>query len=426
MPISALTNHVGSTVMSLATLTGNNQLIEDYLRGEIDAADFQNLIGRPFGLPGSNHRAYIQTDGLDCSIEDLPDSKSWSDVYGTPIPYDRDGVLDFTIYGADRSFYVTGISTEVGAVGGVDDGTYDLTEQFSVSSQSLINRFTWERLGSNPRSKSDPTKELTTAASSWCNWLYNAPYPPDGGVTNFIDSRRHAGRFNKDYYYDRWLTVPHCSKRIWVPEAGTLYVIASCEGTWNHSMGQIQAETKTRYGSQSEAGFTNWAMDRSAFFRLFVDADGSDSVPFSWASGGENFTANWTTIQDLEAESTIGYAGSIGGKNENMGWEYSCRSYPRGLIRAANRIWIPEAGYYNISLRYNQRYIHGRIHGRANPPDRIESDWRDDRFAYTGNNFSGCPDIPGPIHTARWHKSQIGAIVHFIQDPGPNILRRDT
>ena len=417
MPIGALTNHVAGAVMNLATMVGNNQLIEDYLRGEVDAADFQDLISRPHGIPGSNHRAYIQAgnEGLDSNPKIYYDRGEWQiakgSPYGTPIPLDRDCELDFTIYDNDALYLDAGV-----------------IPKFKVPSNKFIAGWVWEKLGANPY-KADLSKVLTTAANSWCNWLYNAPIPTAGGVTNFKDSRDEAGRFDSSDYMDRWLTVPYGCKRIWCPNPGMLYVMGTAHGTWNHNMNPMHASAVTyhRLNGANGSALGQYWYDKSCLFRLFIDNDNSNLPSFEFDVNGETFRSNWTSIQDLAAEPRIGYGGNndpAGDQGKMLGWEWSSRSLPKGVIRVASKIWVPVAGYYNISLRYNSRYCHGVV-----DPTGATADWKDDRFGCVDEDDWPGTDVkfrdePGPINIARWEKVQLGAILHFKQGPRSTVTRK--
>jgi len=411
MPISALTDHVAGAVMNLATLTGNNQLIENYLRGEVDAADFQDLIGRVYGVAGQNHRVYVQTDGLDSSAPIRYDvtagitSGAGAAPYGTPIALDKDCELDFTIYGPQDQY---------------NTGTV-----YAVKPADFISGWVWESLGNNPTAAADGTgTALTTNPHSYANWLFNAPAPTAAAA--WADGTEFTGRFAKERYYDRWLTVPYGCKRIWVPEPCCLYVVAMTQGTWNHNMNMLalehqwQADADPRKSAGPDIVYLHESKyDRSAVFRLFIDKDNdNDNRPFKWKSNGADFYANWSPIQDLVDQPRIGYggnndAGADQGKMLGLEWSFTC--WHRATARVASRIYVPEAGYYNISLRYNSRYFHGFV-----DPDIGGGigTWVNSSFARTENEISiddnDVAERPGPINIARWEKTSIGAVAHFV------------
>jgi len=137
MPIAPLTDHVAGTVMNLATLIGNNDLIEAYIKGEIDPADFSDQLGRAHGVPGEMHRVYVTggDDGLDTNPSIRYDPLSWTKAnYGTPIPLDRDCELDFSVYNNDSLFRPIIGSPE-----------------YLVPPERFISNWVWEKLGSRPK-----------------------------------------------------------------------------------------------------------------------------------------------------------------------------------------------------------------------------------------------------------------------------------
>jgi len=405
MPIAALTDHVAGTVMELATLIGNNQLIEQYLRGEVSASDFTDKISRVYGLPGQNHRVYTQdgsSEGFDGNVPVNYDPMEWGSGYGLPIPPDRDGILDFTHYGKLDDYFPV---NPPGPTGNME-----------ITAEQFISNWSWERLGNNPTG--DPVgggAKLVTCADSWHNWLYNAPNPDDDpGVIGFQDARGINGRFPEDLYHDRWMTVPHCAKRIWIPEACNLYVIAMAQGTFNHQLNTAAAEAYDKASSQDF--YCDPVFDRSAVFRLFIDKDNDKkSRPFKWRVNGQDFYANWSSIQDLDSRPNVGYGGnnddvSIQGLMQGMEWSFCNR--PRAVARVASRIRVPESGYYNISMRYNSKYWKGVV------AEDASGNWEHKKFArssldWIDSNGNLSRDEPGPIHIARWEKAQIGAVAHF-------------
>jgi len=422
MPIAPLTDHVAGTVMNLATLIGNNDLIEAYIKGEIDPADFSDQLGRAHGVPGEMHRVYVTggDDGLDTNPSIRYDPLSWTKAnYGTPIPLDRDCELDFSVYNNDSLFRPIIGSPE-----------------YLVPPERFISNWVWEKLGSRPK-ESGGANYLVTCPDSWHNWIYHAlppgDDPSDVGVTGFVDARSLAGRFENEGYYDRWLTVPYCSKRIWIPDPCTLYVVAMAHGTFNHNMTEAgrRDNIAQRQGVNVAVSKSNFYVrsniDRCAVFRLFIDCDGADEDvigegPFRWETNGYKYNSNWSTLQDVGSVDELGVLIRAGGHEEvgyeagnqlGMEWSFSC--WPRAVARVASKVYIPRAGYYNISFRYNSRYFHGitKEGGMA---------WEPNRFARTTNviNYAVDDDVeerPGPIHIARWEKTQLGMVAHFTQYP---------
>lgn len=421
MPINPLTDHVAGTVMNLATLLGNNELIEDYLKGNIDAADMAVYLSRTHGMPGNNHRLYVQdgsSEGLNSNPDVIYNSKQHMDIYPSGISLDNDCVLDFTFYGGDRMKDF------------VSDETYleeyqPAPRNITIKPEDFIGMWAWERLGSNP--ETDAKKMLTTCPDSWHNWLFNLDSPGDiVGISDWVDGRDYTGRFPDQSYYDRWLTVPYGSKRVWIPHRCNLYVVAMAQGTWNHNFGNAKFHwwSNPLTGDNAHYFMGNPGGDRAAMFRLFVDRDNNPDKIFRWKVNGETFNSNWSPVQDTSDARglLVGYGSDLDAgvyQHKQLGVEWSFTCFPRGVARVASKIHIPEPGYYNISMRYNSRYFKGFVND--------SNEWESEKFAYRQTQIQytedpggiNVPDAPGPIHAARWEKVQIGAVAHFA-DATPN------
>jgi len=382
MPISALTDHAAASAMQLATMIGNNQLIDNYLRGEVDPADFQDLIRKAHGIPGANHRLYI-ADGVDYTPRMMFDTDI-DPADNTPLSLDRDCLVDMLAYGdAESKYWVAGNS------------------QYEVPPDEFMGRWVFERLGNRPAAAADGTgSQLFTHPHSWHNWLFNAPAPT--GATGWVDAVGSAGRFREEDYYDKWLTVPFASKRVWIPEACVLYVMAHAQGTWNHNMNPA---LERHAGGAGNGWGTEPSEDSEcpAMFRLFIDHDNDFSQrKFSWDVNGDTWHACWSPIQDY---ANVGYGGNNDaapdqGKMLGKEWGFSCAS--RATARVASSIFVPSAGYYNLSLKFNSRYFYGIVDG--------ENNWLDDEFALGDRDAL---DKPGPINVARWDKSSLSAVAQF-------------
>lgn len=389
MPISALTGFTGTA--SLTTLRTNIALIEAYIKGEIDPADFQDKLKTFHGQSGSTMRLYGDhwSSGAQAiqkaSVSD-PATDTWE--------LDRDALLDFSCYGD------------------IDADTYDGGNLlYSIKEWDLVRRFTWEKLGNIPTANSNGTgARLETSPSSWHNWLFNAPDPLTdiaglSGTGTYFDGREYTGRFAKDEYWDRWLTVPYACKRIWIPEQCVLLVMASARGTWNHNLNPaMEHDTEALSGVAGHAWGSGYdqTIENPAFFRLFIDRDNDrEWRKFSWEVNEDTFYANWSPIQHYPQ---VGYGGpgesGVVGKQQGIEWSFTCA--PRGTAMVASQIVVPEAGWYNISLRYNSRYWHGYTEDVGGGV----YNWFPTFLKKAGTNGYR----PGPITQARWESSGIGGI----------------
>jgi len=390
MPIGPVTAF-GATAL-LNTLRTNVQVIEAYIRGEIDAQDFQDLLKVLHGRRDSVHRVYgsrwtsTAEPFQEAGVND-PAVDTWD--------LDRDAQLDFTSYGD------------------IDADYWNIpTQQYVIGAATAFQRFTWEKLGNVPTQFANGTgKRIDTDNWSFRNWLFNAPEPDTvlgGNLANFVDGRKAAKRFSGEEYWDRWLTVPYATKRIWIPGPCVLHVSANATGTWNHNLSpyherdsdNVQPGDDHVWGDKFDQ--TN---ELPAFFRLFIDRDNDKEWRgFSWEVNGETFYANWSPIQDYPQ---VGYGGPGEAplSGEMLGREWSFTNSPRGKAEVASQIFVPVKGWYNISMRYNSRYVHGWIKDLgAGFYDWMEEFWV--KPATVGFR-------PGYITRARWESSGIGAIAAF-------------
>lgn len=361
MPIGALANHTANTVMNLATLLGNNNTIEAYLKGAIDPADFQDKLAAVHGVPGANHRAYV-----GAGFADAQEYTSTHSVFANPGPaladispntLDSKAVIDFLSY-KDAAYFRRTINPPYA------------TPEYYVFPAEREFYWVWERLGMNPdTSEFGGGTQLTTNPLSWANWLYNAlePNVADPAIVGYTP--HISSRFDLAEYWDRWLTIPYCSHRIWIPEPCILYVTGKARGTFSHNL-NIDAEDEIQAGPPTQA------TDQSTHFRLFVDEDNrADRRPFSFTANGTTFYTNWKSINNRELS-------------------FTC--YPRSEALCFGSVIIPNAGYYNISMRFMSRHWLGRV-------DSVTHEW----FPQEMMNRAG--EIP----VARWECAQIGAVAQF-------------
>ena len=392
MPISPLTAQVASTAASLTTLRSNIQVIEDYLQGKIDAADFQDQLKIIHGRRGSVHRIYGDrwTRNVQANQPNLvanPATDTWR--------LDKEALLDFSHYGdIDLDFWSIP------------------TNQYSIKSSTAMRRFTWEKLGNVPTANANGTgKKIETNPNSWQNWMYNTPDPIVAipGLANYLDGRDYTHRFPKDEYWDRWLTVPYASKRIWIPSGCVLYVTGNAVGTWGYNLSPWHEHDTDGVGDGVTAWSTGYDQSNElpAFFRLFIDRDNDNEWrKFSWETNEETFYANWSPIQDYPQ---VGYGGpgeAAAGRQQGREWSFTCA--PRAHALVASQIVVPESGWYNISMRYNSRYFHGWIEDKGGGL----YDWWEQFFLKGGTTGFR----PGFISQARWESSGIGAVAVFNRD----------
>lgn len=397
MPIGSLTSFGG--VASLATLRTNVNVIEEYIQGKITPLDFQDKLKLLHGRRGTAHRLY---------------GTSWNSGADTRVPFgvddpkdvwelDRDALMDFTAYGnPDAEFW---------------NGTQQL---YAMTSENLVSWFTWEKMGNVPTQfQNGQGAKLETTPQTWHNWLFNAPDPYTDvtglpGTLTYRDGRLAAKRFPSDEYWDRWLTVPYATHRIWVPDRCVLHVVANAVGTWNHNFNpalERDTESVGTGGHAWENGYDQ-TTENPAHFRLFIDRDNDKEWRgFSWEVNEDTWYANWSPIQP---HPQVGYGGPNetpnNGKMLGREWSFTCA--PRGQAQVASQILVPEKGWYNISLKYNSRYWYGYTH---EPAPGIYS-WLDTFLPASGSTSYR----PGPIFATRWESTGIGAVALFNRDAPAN------
>jgi hypothetical protein len=392
MPINALTGQVAGTPASLNALRSDIAVVEQYLRGKVDPSDFKDLVKRIHGIRGSVHRLYVENWSANVQARQ---ASTVSNPNIDLLKLDTEALLDFTAYGD------------------IDADFYNIpTNMFSIKNETAVTRFTWERLGNIPTSlQNGQGKRLDTNPNSWQNWLFNTPDPIIAipAMGSYKDGREAAKRFPKDEYWDRWLTVPYACKRIYIPGPCVLYVTGNAVGTWGHNLSPFHEHDTDSGGTGGQRWTTGYdaSNELPAFFRLFIDRDNDKEWrKFTWEVNGETFWANWSPIQDYQQ---VGYGGP--GESPNNGkmlgreWSFTCA--PRAQALVSSQIVVPEAGWYNISMRYNSRYFHGWIN--FEDPAYF---WNE-QFYLKGGTIGF---RPGYIAFARWESSGLGIIAHFNRD----------
>ena len=393
MPISPVTSFIASSVASRTDLITNSQLVDAYLRGKIDAGDFVDKLKGDVGVRGSNYRVWAES--WDSGAYYVPDH-----AIAPPdsIRLDHDAHLDFTHF-TDPADQPTLLATPLGG------------SPISViySWKSLLGDYTWEKLGVTPIRSSDGY-ELKTNPNSWQNWLYNAPVPnplPVDLSTGWINIGEYQSQFPRSEYWDRWLTVHKAAKRIYIPEPCLLFVTGAAIGTFNHN---VNPEINGLGTSPSEwhTGWKTGAISECpAVFQLFIDHDGTPGRRFTWTSNGDEFTADWSPItpKNVAGIREVGYSGSPIRVMRGLEWSFSCA--PRATARVASYIEVEQAGWYNISMRYNSRYWHGMYDAATatynpsmlalmDPPAILIGLW-----------------APGPIRYARWEETGLSILAQF-------------
>jgi len=414
MPLSgALTDHVAGQVMELATLIGNNDIIEEYISGAIDPADFQDLITRAHGIRGQRHRAYLGipfdsrcaqashhavTGGQADAPGDTPPTVGAASDLDTRACLDLTMLEDARIISAGSTYPGGNASTYLGIGDGVWQGPIRTRPSFLL----------FERLGLNPDMSGGhggPTP-LRSYDQSWHNWrwdgdLLGTDYP--GGIQYFASGtdykyENHLINFNDTdtQYYDRWMTVPYCSMRIWVPDPCILIVVASATGTCNSSLGGLYHPDGTLQDWR-EAGHTvpqQAQNDTSNEFRLFLDSDnrpgntvGDGGRTFSWYAG-EGQSVN----RRLAKTNWIPHT-SVNGANPTRG--ITITNAPRATFLLASEFKVPTAGYYNVSMRYNAPYFFGGVNFSIDPNEYVSD-------AYCG--------VRNDHWVSRWEHCHIGAV----------------
>jgi len=379
MPIGSMTSFNAGDPASLATMQGNVALVEAYIQGEIDPDDFQDKLKRIHGLRGGHTRVYGES--WDSGV--LPFGPiSVSDVNADVWYLDRDAHLDFTSYGK------------------VENTWNGVTDEYDIDAIGLVSKFVWEKLGNEPTENADGTgNKIITSPYSWRNWLFGLTSAPHANA-----GKDYSARFPDDEYWDRWLTVPYASKRIYIPAKCVLHVVGSATGTWNHNLNPFLergASTTPLGKGWSEADGYAPDNENGARFRLFIDKDNDPEWrKFSWQVNGNTWYSNWSPIQ---SHPRVGYGGTgdpAGDQGKMLGKEWAFTVAPRGTALVASEIVVPEAGWYNISMRYNSRYVFGYTD--------VEAVWKNRFLGETGTAWR-----PGPICFSRWEKTGIGAVAQL-------------
>jgi hypothetical protein len=268
---------------------------------------------------------------------DIGPTAEWnreSQLIDHDLKIDHEALLDFLYYGSP-----------------FEDANMSLLEPAGIAEHPTVwqSRFVFERLGNVPESLGH-TQHLERMVWSWNNWRWNFTYPgwhtpPPHPV--YFDSL--FSRFPSSEYWDAWKTVPYASAKIYVPGPCVLFVHAWARGTWN-------CVANKRGPAEKMWVFLANKDDSPVVFRLFIDQAHKPNVrPFQWKSNGLDYRANWSPIQ---TEQEIGL-GSKNGFYTNVGREWMASTWPRGVIRVASEIFVPAAGYYTISLRYNSLHYYG-------------------------------------------------------------------
>jgi hypothetical protein len=384
MGIPSLSTFAAGSPAAIADLQDNISKLDAYMKASIDGQDFTDKAQIRHGKPKSVHRVYRSSweAGVSTEVDDTVSANTdeWE--------LDRDAHLDFTAYGD------------------VEGDFYDATEQTHIATpKEFVSRFVWEKLGNVPTANNDGTgAELKFNPHSWENWLFQSkdPIVDSPSMTGYEDGKDVAHRFPDDEYWDRWLTVPYACKRIYVPEKCILFVRGSAIGTWNHSLTAFRERDTQLIGDGNSAWDTGYddTDEYPAMFRLFIDRDNDKEWRgFTWEVDGNQWYANWSPVQDSPL---VGYETISGLDKRNEGVEISPSCSPRDTAFLASKILVPEAGWYNISFRYNARFWYG-WNDTAENPDEWVNGW----------NAGGWNYHPGPICFARFESSSIAAMAHF-------------
>jgi len=365
VPISQ-TPVVSGTEISRSILDVNLQAVESYLRGRITGADLAAQIGVSSRVDGEN-LVNFTPPGFEMGIP-----AEWSrrrDDLNQRLDLDSEAILDFLYYGEPeerRVFINTGPGLEGNEPGYPDDilhwgqmvGSSNLD-----SGQDQLSRFVYERLGTIPAPlKAAP--ELPSTILSWNNWRWNMARPPSPQVEwgpEYQD--RKNVRFPPSEYWDTWKTVPYASAKIYVPGPCQLVVNGYARGTWNcvsHRDGLEDNGDRRFTWRDNLLDYWRNKQDPPTVFRLFIDqAHDPENRVFRWKSNGHEYESNWAPVQP-EPEVGLGLRGGWPNEiRENVGREFFSSTWPRGTVRAVSEIFVPEAGYYNISLRYNSLHFFG-------------------------------------------------------------------
>lgn len=357
MPI-VQTPVVTGTPISRAAVDANLGAVEQYLKGNIPGSDLSAAIGTVSRVDGQNLLAYTPKP------YEIGLSTRWSRHSGRlnhRNRLDEEGTLDFCYYGDPWHRPQVGLGL-------------DITNPCGMNAKGWQGGYVFERLGNVPVAQGGG-RALQRMVWSWNNWRWNFTAPAWASTNQTAYYDLLFERFPVSEYWDAWKTVPYASAKIYVPEACMLMVQGWARGTWNmvgHLNGAIDKEWTNLHNRD----------DAPTVFRLFIDqAHRPDSRPFEWESNGVTYNANWAPVQ---THAEVGQ-GLKGGVLTNKGSEWMASTWPRGAVRCVSEVYVPAAGYYTISLRYNSLHYIG--HTEYTGPGSVW-DWKS-HCAPLGTNTSG-------------------------------------
>ena len=142
---------------------------------------------------------------------------------------------------------------------------------------------------------------------------------------------------------------------------------------------------------------------------MFIDqAHDKENRPFSWLSNNREYSSNWAPIQP-HAEVGLGIRGGV---STNVGDEWMSSTWPRGTVRCQSEVYVPAAGYYTISLRYNSVHYLGFASWRG--PGGIY-DWQERMAPFDAQTGSAGGNVPayGMPLVARFEASGIQAVAQL-------------
>jgi len=389
-----------ATAMSRSAIEANLSAIENYLRGNVDAADLSALIGASGRVNEQNMIVYAP------KAYEIGPSKEWSVHSGRlnhRLDLDDEGLVDFQYYGSP---FFNGERVTVGGV-----GASNIVDPCGTNNVGRWqDKYVFERLGNVPESVGH-IQDLKRMVYSWNNWRWNFPapaFPTPAGIHAYLNL--FYQRFPDDEYWDSWKTVPNASTKIYVPGPCMLFVQGWARGTWNgvgHLNGPIDKNWDLKIGPGVPGG-TEAKFDPPVLFRLFVDqAHKKNDRPFNWFSNGNEYKANWAPIQTAQ-EVGLGTRSGVFGP---VGHEVQCSTWPRNTVRIASEIFIPAAGYYTLSLRFNSLYFAGWAEYQSPGVYHWKKECAPSEASTTGSGPNG-PTWGLPL-VSRWEASGIQAIAQL-------------
>lgn len=174
------------------------------------------------------------------------------------------------------------------------------------------------------------------------------------GATGWPPNYWPINRYPKEYCYSRWLTVPHCSKRVYVDEGCVARLTATCKVSANMFRLLTAYDSGVAAPSPNDGNIINRRELHLGRFGLVVDTN-----PLLYT---DEFTNANPNITDPISGATAPYVSwrVIEDRTFNMP--------QRAIIHLTAEVALKGRRWYNLSMKFRDAATHGWIKYTFGPP----------------------------------------------------------